>query len=111
MSICMKLSTVLGEDTVKTRRASGLFVRGVGEPTEIPLPGCYIRDNIPVKETQIPKPETVAKWPHLAKIAGKLLPYKRIPVGNKMMVFYTSLCTLSRLNWAKQTPGIMRRNE
>ena len=29
---------------------------------------------------------------------------------NEMIVFYASLCTLFRLNWAKQTPGIMRRN-
>ena len=30
--------------------------------------------------------------------------------GNEMMVFRPILCTLFRLNWAKQTPGIMRRN-
>ena len=29
---------------------------------------------------------------------------------NEMMVFRPLLCTLLRLNWAKQTPGIMRRN-
>ena len=30
--------------------------------------------------------------------------------GREMMVFRSLLCTLFRLNWAKQTPGIMRRN-
>ena len=30
--------------------------------------------------------------------------------AKEMMVFYASLCTLFRLTWAKQTPGIMRRN-
>ena len=29
--------------------------------------------------------------------------------GNEMMV-RPLVCTLFRLNWAKQTPGIMRRN-
>ena len=29
---------------------------------------------------------------------------------NEMLVFRSLLCTLFRLNWAKQTPGIMRRN-
>ena len=29
---------------------------------------------------------------------------------NDMMVFRPLLCTLFRLNWTKQTPGIMRRN-
>ena len=29
---------------------------------------------------------------------------------DEMMVFRPLLCTLFRLNWAKQTPGIMRRN-
>ena len=34
------------------------------------------------------------------------------PVGNEMKLwcFRPLLCTLLRLNWAKQTPGIMRRN-
>ena len=31
--------------------------------------------------------------------------------GMKWWCFMPLLCTLFRLNWAKQTPGIMRRNE
>ena len=31
-------------------------------------------------------------------------------VCNEIIVFRPLLCTLLRLNWAKQTPGIMRRN-
>ena len=37
-------------------------------------------------------------------------PCMSISHRNEMMVFRPLLCTLFRLNWAKQTPGIMRRN-
>ena len=38
--------------------------------------------------------------------------YAECPYRNEMKwwCFRPLLCTLSRLNWAKQTPGIMRRN-
>ena len=43
--------------------------------TEIFLPGTYTRHQIPAKPEQIPKPESARAWPHLEKIAGKLMPY------------------------------------
>ena len=54
----LKLSTVLAEETIPSRRINGLVVRGVKELTEIPLPRTYTRDNIP----SIPTPETARKW-------------------------------------------------
>ena len=44
-------------------------------------------------------------------IGNKINPLHRITFNRKeMMVFRPLLCTLIRLNWAKHTPGIMRRN-
>ena len=72
----LKLSTVLAEETITSRRIlilrNGLVVRGVKEQTEILLPQTYTRDIIP----SIPTPETARKWTHLKRIADQLMPYK-----------------------------------
>jgi hypothetical protein len=71
----VKLTTLTGENLIHCSKTSGLVVQGVGETTEIRLPGCYSRESIPVKSSQIPRPETIVKWPHLEKIASQILPY------------------------------------
>ena len=55
------------------------------------------------KKTQLRLEEMVEGWP---KMQTEWRQWKE----NKMMVFRPLLGTLFRLNWAKQTPGIMRRN-
>ena len=52
-SVELKLSTVLAEDVISCKKASGLVVRGINETTKISLPGCYSRNSIPAKESQI----------------------------------------------------------
>ena len=40
------------------------------------LPKTYSRKEIPAKQGQIPRPETVKEWPHLKRIEEHLLPYQ-----------------------------------
>ena len=61
----LKLSTVLAEKLVKSRRVEGLVVRGYSEDVEIPLPKSYSRSSIPARKSQIPRPESALNWPHL----------------------------------------------
>ena len=69
----LKLSTVLAEKVIKSRRIEGLVVRGYNQDMEIPLPKTYSRTLIPARESQIPRPESALNWPHLQKIAEKIM--------------------------------------
>ena len=78
----MRLSTLLGKDMIRRHKSSGLVVKGIKETIEIELPACYSREEIPIKSSQIARPETVGKWPHLRKVADELIPYdESMPVG------------------------------
>lgn len=78
----LKLSTVLAEKVIKSRRIEGLVVHGYNEDVEIALPKSYSRSSIPAKERQIPRPESALNWPHLKEIGGKIMPLnKNIDVG------------------------------
>ena len=72
----LKLSTVLGEDFIACQKINDLVVPGVNENQEVMLPKTYLRKEIPAKRGQIPRPETVKKWPHLKRIKEHLLPYQ-----------------------------------
>ena len=45
----LKLSTVLGEDLVTSKKINDLVVRGINEEIEVSLPRTYSRDEIPAK--------------------------------------------------------------
>lgn len=70
------LSTVLGRQTIKSKKIEGLIVKGLGESEGIRLPKVYTRESIPANRSQIPRPETAAKWPHLCHISKNLMPYR-----------------------------------
>lgn len=72
----LKLSTVLGEDLVTSKKINNLVVRGINEEIEVSLPRTYSRDEIPAKRSQIPRPESVSGWSHLQRIANNLMPYQ-----------------------------------
>ena len=72
----LKLSTVLAEETITSQKITGLIVRGVQEETDIPLPRTYTRSIIPARRSQIPRPETARNWPHLRRMADRLMPYR-----------------------------------
>ena len=72
----LKLSTVLAEEDIASEKITGLVVCSVNESTNICLSRTYTRDIIPAKCSQIPKPETATKCPHLKRIADNLMPYE-----------------------------------
>ena len=61
----LKLSTVLTQEAITSQKISGLVIRGLNESTEISIPCTYTRHIIPARRSQIPRPETARKWPHL----------------------------------------------
>ena len=69
----MKLSTVL-EKAIKSQRTEGLVACGYNKDVEIPLSRSYSRSSIPVKKSQIPRPEAAVDWPHLQGISEKIMP-------------------------------------
>ena len=78
----VKLSTMLGEQSIQCSKISGLVVKGLYEQKEIQLPPTYSREGIPARQGQIPKPDTAREWPHLKAIANKLMPYdSNIEIG------------------------------
>ena len=78
----LKLSTVLGEDLVTSKKINDLVVRGINEEIEVSLPRTYSRDEIPAKRSQIARPESVSGWSHLQRIANYLMPYQHdVDVG------------------------------
>ena len=72
----LDLSTVLSSEKISCKKVTGLVVRGYYETEEIPFPHVYSRSNIPTNQTHIPNPGTAQSWPHLRKIASKLMPYR-----------------------------------
>ena len=70
----LELSTALGQETITSKRVTGLTVRGVNETSEIILPRTYARNVIPARRSQIPRHDTALKWPHLERIASHLMP-------------------------------------
>lgn len=71
----LKLSTVLAEETNTSQKITDLVVRGVQEEMDIFLPCTYTRSIIPARCSQIPRPETARKWPHLRRMVDCLMPY------------------------------------
>jgi hypothetical protein len=65
----LELSTVLAQKKIKSRKITGLVVRGVNETVDIALPRTYSRDIIPARQDQIPRRETA--------IASHLTPLKK----------------------------------
>ncbi|XP_006822329.1 uncharacterized protein LOC102807461 [Saccoglossus kowalevskii] len=72
----LKLSTMLDEKIITSKKIDGLVVKDMDGVTNINLPSVYTREVIPASHSQIPKPETIRQWPHLKKVAEKLYPYQ-----------------------------------
>ena len=77
LNVQLEISTVLRTETINSKKVDGLVAKGFFENIEIPLPHTYTRRGIPVKHDQIPTSETARRWPHLERIADKLMPYNR----------------------------------
>ncbi|KAK7880700.1 hypothetical protein WMY93_032666 [Mugilogobius chulae] len=78
----LKLTTMLGAPTmVKSRKVSGLRVRGYTSVIKIDLPTSYTKDNIPFNYDNIPTNETAKQWPHLSEIVDIMPPLLSCEVG------------------------------
>ncbi|XP_078347357.1 uncharacterized protein LOC144632559 [Oculina patagonica] len=78
----LDLSTMLGHERITVKRIDGLVVQRLDKHTEVELPKAYARQSIPSRRDQIPRPETVNRWPHLKKIQDKIPPYdQNVEIG------------------------------
>lgn len=66
---------------VGSEKLSGLMVRGFDSFQRIPLPSVYTRDIMPANRSHIPTPDVASSWPHLNRIATKLMPLDCCEIG------------------------------
>ncbi|XP_068229676.1 uncharacterized protein [Palaemon carinicauda] len=71
----IKIATILGEEAITSTKVFGLSVKGINENSTVNLPCVYSRKTIPARRAQIPKKCSALRWPHLKKIAGRLVEY------------------------------------
>ena len=72
----ISLSTMnVANEIIQTSKVNGLVVSDLRRNSEIQLPRVFSCKAIPVKRSQIPRPEMATRWSHLAKIATELSPY------------------------------------
>ncbi|XP_064618958.1 uncharacterized protein LOC135482628 [Lineus longissimus] len=67
---------MLDEEVVNTKKVNGLRIQDMNKSLDISMPAVYERDIIPASHSQVPRPETVRKIPHLKDVAEKLYPYR-----------------------------------
>ena len=111
IDVHIELSTVLGRETIQSKRVNGLTVRGVKEGTRIQLPRTYTRHGVPAKRSMIPRPETALQWPHLRCVANNLMHYRDdievgLPIGLNCVNAIKPLEIISGVNdepYAKRT--------
>ena len=78
----LRLSTMLAEDMlIESRKVNGLMIRAHDSVKRMPLPVTYSRNIIPVNREHIPTKQMALQWPHLEKIADKLMPIADCNVG------------------------------
>jgi hypothetical protein len=60
---------------IQSHKVNGLMINDFNRSTQIQLPHTFSCSTIPVKRSQIPRPEMANKWNHLARIASEFAPY------------------------------------
>ena len=69
-------------ELIASTKIKKLVVRNYQRDCTIPLSTTFSCDKIPASRSQIPCPEMVNQWPHLARIKEKLMPYQHdVEVG------------------------------
>lgn len=72
----ISLSTMHSADeVVQTSKVNDLIVSDFKRGVQMQLPRAFSCDDIPVKRSQIPRPEIAMKWNHLKNIANKFTPH------------------------------------
>ena len=78
----LRLSTMTSQNLlISCKRVNGLQVRGHDSETYIQLPPLFTQEDIPASRDSIPTPEMAKNWPHLSRIANKLMPKGKVEVG------------------------------
>ena len=70
------LSTILGSERLTVNKVDGLVEQRLERHTEVDLPKSYIRETIPSRPDQIPRPDIVKNWPHLKRIQDRIPLYE-----------------------------------
>ena len=82
LSTCVRLTTLTaGNLEVKSKRVTGLQIRGMNSETRIPLPTSYTKEAIPVERAQIPTRQTAKRWKHLQELEHQLPPIQSCDVS------------------------------
>jgi hypothetical protein len=68
-NVAITLTTMHGRSTSETKAVCGLRVSDLDGWNQVELPVMYERDLIPVDVGQVPRPELLARWAHLRKVA------------------------------------------
>ena len=72
----LQVNTIVGTNTVRTRKACGLQVQDVnGEHSSVKVCYAYAQESIPATHHDIATPEIARQWEHLKTIADKI-PYR-----------------------------------
>ncbi|XP_068238508.1 uncharacterized protein [Palaemon carinicauda] len=80
----IKIATLLGEEAIKSTKVFGLSVKGINENSTVNLPCVNSRKTTPARRAQIPKKCSALRWPHLKKIAGRLISNNIFTVPTKV---------------------------
>ena len=72
----LSLSTMHADSKIiQSHRVDGLVIDDLQRDTQIRLPRTFSCTSIPVRRSQIPRPEMADKWPHLANVASDIAAY------------------------------------
>ena len=78
----LKIATITNESRrIDSTSHKGLRVRGLKGEKWVALPEVFEHDNIPANRDHIPTTKTIAKFPHLRNLKGKLSPLLDVEVG------------------------------
>ena len=82
-AVDLRLSTLTGEDSIKSIAVQDLVVKGTSEHCpSIQLPTTYTRDSIPVDRSMIPSRAIAEQWSHLSTIIDDMRsPDDDTPIG------------------------------
>ena len=75
MDTRLQLKTMHGCSCIASTAVKDLVITDINGLSPINLPRTYTRDEIPVTNQHIPKPEMCHKWQHLHKVASELPEY------------------------------------
>jgi hypothetical protein len=75
VDVQLKLTTMLDEEIIWTRKVNGLRIH-MDQNLDVAMPAAYEQNVIPANPSQVPRPETVRGIPHLKEVADKLYPYR-----------------------------------